>query len=90
MQSQFAKEHAWDQKYAVAVDVWHGQNDAHVTALPLDMAIDAARDGDPDAFSALIQHHYTAAVRIARQILKTEEAATDAVQDAIIKAHRAM
>ena len=90
MQSQFAKEHAWDQKYADAVDLWHGQGKAHVAALPLEMAINAARDGDPNAFSALIQHYYTAAVRVARQILKTEEAATDAVQDAIIKAHRAM
>ncbi len=89
MQSQFAQEHAWDRRYAVAVDGWHG-NQSQAMALPLEMAIDAARDGDPAAFSTLIQHHYTAAVRVARQILVTEEAASDAVQDAIIKAHRAM
>lgn len=90
MQPQFAKEHAWDISYAVAVDTWHGQNGARAAAVPLEQAIEAARDGDPAAFSTLIQHFYSAAVRVAQQILGTEEAAADAVQEAIIKAHRAM
>lgn len=90
MQPQFAQEHAWDQKYASAVDRWHGLSQASATAMPLDMAINAARDGDPVAFSTLIQHHYSTAVRVAQQILVTEDAASDAVQEAMIKAHRAM
>ena len=90
MQTRFAQEHAWDKDYAVALDVWHGQNSARAIALPLEMAIDAARDGDPNAFSSLAQQYYSAAIRIAQQILLTEEAAADAVQEALIKAHRAM
>ncbi len=90
MQPRFAQEHAWDHDYAVALDLWHGQGNARSIALPLDMAINAARDGDPNAFSTLAQQYYTAAMRIAQQILLTEEAAADAVQEALIKAHRAM
>lgn len=87
---RFAQEHAWDQEFAVALDVWHGQGSARAVALPLDLAINAARDGDPNAFSTLAQQYYSAAIRIAQQILNTEEAAADAVQEALIKAHRAM
>lgn len=90
MQPHFAQGHAWEKDYAVALDRWHGQSNARAVALPLEMAINAARDGDPAAFSALAQQYYTAAVRLAQQILFTEEAAADAVQDALIKAHRAM
>lgn len=90
MQHGFAQEHAWDQDYAAALDNWHGQGNAHAIAVPLDLAIDAARDGDPNAFSTLAQQYYSAAIRIAQQILITEEAAADAVQEALIKAHRAM
>ena len=90
MQPHFAQEHAWEKDYAVALDMWHGQSNARAVAVPLDMAINAARDGDPAAFSTLAQHYYNAAVRLAQQILLTEEAAADAVQDALIKAHRAM
>ena len=90
MQPRFAQEHAWEKDYALAVDMWHGQAQARAVALPLDLAVTAARDGDPAAFSALIQQHYNAAVRVAQQILRTEEAAADAVQDALLKAHRAM
>lgn len=90
MQPRYAQEHAWDQDYAVALDMWHGQSNARAVSVPLDKAINAARDGDPAAFSTLVQQYYTAAVRIAQQILLTEEAAADAVQEALIKAHRAM
>jgi RNA polymerase sigma-70 factor, ECF subfamily len=90
MQQRFAQEHAWDQEFAVALDMWHGQGNPRAVAVPLDLAINAARDGDPNAFSTLAQQYYSAAIRIAQQILVTEEAAADAVQEALIKAHRAM
>lgn len=90
MQTRFGQEHAWEHEYAVELDTWHGQSNARAAAIPLDLAIGAARDGDPNAFSILAQQYYAAAVRIARQILLTEDAAADAVQEALIKAHRAM
>jgi len=53
-------------------------------------AISAARDGDGQAFQGLVEGHWGSAVRLARSILQTEEAAADAVQEALIKVHRAM
>lgn len=55
-----------------------------------DSTIQAARLGDDNAFAALIDLYRSAAERVAQQILHTEEAAADAVQEAMIKAHRAM
>ena len=52
--------------------------------------IQAARGGDDRAFNHLISHYQAAAQRLAQQILRTEEAAADAVQDALIKVHRAL
>lgn len=52
--------------------------------------IQAARGGDDRAFNHLIDHYQAAAQRLAQQILRTEEAAADAVQDALIKVHRAL
>jgi RNA polymerase sigma-70 factor (ECF subfamily) len=52
--------------------------------------IQAARSGDERAFNSLISHYQAAAQRLAQQILRTEEAAADAVQDALIKVHRAL
>jgi RNA polymerase sigma-70 factor (ECF subfamily) len=52
--------------------------------------IQAARGGDDLAFNHLISHYQAAAQRLAQQILRTEEAAADAVQDALIKVHRAL
>ena len=52
--------------------------------------IHAARLGDDSAFCQLVDHYQSAAQRVARRIMRTEEAAADAVQDALIKAHRAM
>ena len=46
--------------------------------------------GDDAAFGRLIELYRAAAERLAQQILRTEEAAADAVQEAMIKAHRAM
>jgi RNA polymerase sigma-70 factor (ECF subfamily) len=56
----------------------------------LALAVQAARMGDENAFNTLIEQYRTAAERLAQQILRTEEAAADAVQEALIKAHRAM
>lgn len=56
----------------------------------LDQTLDDARHGDSSAFGQLILHYQAAAQRLAEQILRTEEAAADAVQEASIKAHRAM
>jgi RNA polymerase sigma-70 factor (ECF subfamily) len=52
--------------------------------------IQAARLGDDLAFARLVDHYQAAAQRLAQQILRTEEAAADAVQDALIKVHRAL
>ena len=52
--------------------------------------IPAARAGDEQAFQGLVEAHWRAAARLARSILQTEEAAADAVQDALIKVYRAM
>jgi RNA polymerase sigma-70 factor, ECF subfamily len=52
--------------------------------------IQAARAGDGVAFSHLVTFYHAAALRLAQQILHTEELAADALQDALIKVHRAM
>ena len=56
----------------------------------LNQTINAARLGDESAFTALVYQYQAAAERVAHHILRTEEGAADAVQDALIKAHRAM
>lgn len=52
--------------------------------------IPAARAGDGQAFQGLVEAHWSCAARLAHSILQTEEAAADAVQEALIKVHRAM
>ena len=52
--------------------------------------IPAARAGDGQAFQGLVEAHWACAARLALSILQTEEAAADAVQEALIKVHRAM
>lgn len=101
-QQHAANQHGWGSDYAQALDRWHGQYTPHgnasakntqmtgATTIAIDQAIDDARMGDDAAFSALVQQYYSAAIRMAQQILYTEEAAADAVQEALIKAHRAM
>lgn len=60
-------------------------------ALPcVDSMVEAARRGDDHAFGRLVDTYRSAAERVAQQILHTEEGAADAVQEALIKAHRAM
>ena len=58
--------------------------------LTLDQILQEARLGDNSAFGQLAEQYRSAAQRLAEQILRTEEAAADAVQEALIKAHRAM
>lgn len=64
--------------------------DATVAALDMPEMIDAARLGDERAFAMLIDQYQATAQRLAQHILRTEEAAADAVQDALIKVHRAL
>ena len=59
-------------------------------ALEMSEVIQAARLGDETAFHLLVDHYFTSAQRLAQHILRTEEAAADAVQEALIKVHRAL
>jgi len=69
----------------------HGwQTTGAIVALEMPDLIDAARLGDDVAFSQLVNHYLASAQRLAQQILRTEEAAADAVQEALIKVHRAL
>ena len=61
-----------------------------VAALPFDQTLYDARQGDSHAFGRLVERYLAAALRLAEQILRTEESAADAVQEALVKAYRAM
>lgn len=50
--------------------------------------IAACRRGDEAAISELFEHHYPAALRVARGILRSEEDSQDAVQSAYLTAFR--
>ena len=65
-------------------------NGGALATLELQKTIHAARLGDEFAFAALVGQYQATAHRVAHHILRTEEAAADAVQEALIKAHRAM
>ena len=67
---------------------WDSTQSQRAAAIERD--IQAARLGDERAFGSLIDLYRATAERVAQQILHTEEAAADAVQEAMIKAHRAM
>lgn len=67
-----------------------GSNGLGAGIMEMPELIQAARGGDDLAFNHLISHYQAAAQRLAQQILRTEEAAADAVQDALIKVHRAL
>jgi RNA polymerase sigma-70 factor (ECF subfamily) len=69
---------------------FEGNNLMGVAVMEMPELIQAARGGDDRAFDHLISHYHAAAQRLAQQILRTEEAAADAVQDALIKVHRAL
>jgi RNA polymerase sigma-70 factor (ECF subfamily) len=61
-----------------------------VYAMDMSEVIRAAQLGDERAFGQLVRHYQSAAQRLAQHIMSTEEAAADAVQDALIKVHRAL
>lgn len=67
-----------------------GSGYASTAVMEMSDVIQAARLGDDFAFSQLVEHYRSAAHRVAEQIMRTEEAAADAVQEALIKAHRAL
>ncbi len=67
--------------------VHHG---AQAAVIDVTTTIDAARLGDDLAFTRLVELYCSSAERVAYHILRTEEAAADAVQDAWIKVHHAI
>lgn len=50
-------------------------------------AVERARRGDPEAFRVLVERHQARAFRLALRVLRDEERARDAVQDAFLKAY---
>jgi RNA polymerase sigma-70 factor, ECF subfamily len=86
-----------DWKYSTA-NVWHRSYRPHSAGVAvatlashdMNATVQAARLGEEWAFNTLAEEYRTAAERLAQQILRTEEAAADAVQEALIKAYRAM
>lgn len=66
------------------------QSGTAVIAMEMSDVIRAAQKGDELAFSELVGHYQSSAQRLAQHIMSTEEAAADAVQDALIKVHRAL
>ena len=70
--------------------VWNTDPAVNSAQNQADAYLEAARLGDDFAFGNLIEFYRATAERVAHQILHTEDAAADAVQEALIKAHRAM
>ena len=52
--------------------------------------VERARAGDEDAFGRLVDRHSRAVFRLAFRMLGNEHDAEDAVQEAFLKAHRAL
>jgi RNA polymerase sigma-70 factor (ECF subfamily) len=76
---------SWTAEHRLGAPLWEASHNPYVEQI-----VQAARMGDDVAFGKLIELYRAAAERLAQQILRTEEAAADAVQEAMIKAHRAM
>lgn len=74
----------------VAAGHWSGGATTAALAIEFPELIQAAQLGDERAFSSLVSHYRQFADRVATQILRTEEAAADAVQEAMIKVYRAL
>ena len=51
-----------------------------------DQYLRRARDGDADAFAALVQHHRDAVVRTARAVLRDRARLDDVVQETFLQA----
>jgi RNA polymerase sigma-70 factor (ECF subfamily) len=84
------RHHHIEERYNPVDWRFEGNHRAGVAVMEMPELIQAARGGDDLAFNHLINHYQAAAQRLAQQILRTEEAAADAVQDALIKVHRAL
>ncbi len=67
-----------------------GQGEIDTATASPHALIPAARAGDERAFQGLVEAYWSQAARLARNILWSEEAAADAVQEALIKVHLAM
>jgi len=62
-----------------------------VSEEPSDAAIvERVRDGDRDAFALLVRRYQGRAYRLALRVLRDEEQARDAVQEALLKAYRSL
>ena len=53
-------------------------------------AIERARNGDHDAFRVLVERYQTRVHRLAMRVLRDEEQARDAVQEAFLKVYRSL
>jgi RNA polymerase sigma-70 factor (ECF subfamily) len=83
-------DHSLSQTNSGTVWSLEFSNTTSATSVDMNSAIQAARSGEEWAFSYLANYYRSAAERVAQHILRTEEAAADAVQEALIKVHRAM
>src|SRR5437764_8081546 len=65
--------------------------DAMTRAIPSDAALIAGlQAGDADAFETLVRKYMPVLLRVARRILRSEEDARDAVQDAFVSAFKSI
>lgn len=65
----------------------HGRGGAEI---PDPELVDRGRSGDESALDALVRRHHGAAYRTALAVTKNEDTAQDVVQDAFLKAFRAL
>ena len=67
------------------------KDDERTGADPTDSElIDRVRSGDDSALDTLVRRHHGAAFRVARSLTQDDDAAQDVVQDAFLKAFRAL
>jgi len=68
-----------------------GRVSAEASRAPSDAdAVERARDGDHDAFRVLVERYQARLFRLALRVLRDEEQARDAVQDAFLKIYRSL
>jgi RNA polymerase sigma-70 factor (ECF subfamily) len=67
-----------------------GKRVVEVASLSDAEAVYRARDGDHDAFRVLVERYQERAFRLALRVLRDEEQARDAVQDAFLKVYGAL